>query len=278
MKIASVPHFISGLPRSGSTLLAALLRQNPALHADISSPVAPLMETLWAAMGAGAEHNASMQDNDRQAVLRAIFDAYYRKRLPARTVFDTNRMWCARMDMLVEMFPASKVVCCVREVAWIFDSFERVTRANAFTLSRMYSREQAGSVYGRVEALAGGGGVVGFALNALREAFYGPHASRLLLVDYEALAREPASTLAYIYDWLELPAFAHDFNDISYDADEFDRNLGVPGLHKVGRQVRFVPRPTLLPPELFARFEHDDFWRDPVRNQGSAKIILPALA
>jgi sulfotransferase len=26
-------HFISGLPRSGSTLLAALLRQNPFLHA-----------------------------------------------------------------------------------------------------------------------------------------------------------------------------------------------------------------------------------------------------
>ncbi|MBU0835751.1 MAG: sulfotransferase, partial [Gammaproteobacteria bacterium] len=26
-------HFISGLPRSGSTLLAALLRQNPRFHA-----------------------------------------------------------------------------------------------------------------------------------------------------------------------------------------------------------------------------------------------------
>ena len=40
-------HFISGLPRSGSTLLSALLRQNPSFHADISSPVALLMETLW---------------------------------------------------------------------------------------------------------------------------------------------------------------------------------------------------------------------------------------
>ena len=273
-----MPHFIAGLPRSGSTLLAALLRQNPALHADISSPVAPLMETLWAAMGAAAEHGISMENEDRQAVLRGIFNAYYRKLDPARTIFDTSRMWCARMDLLVEMFPASKVICCVREVAWIFDSFERITRANAFTLSRLYSREQASSVYGRVDALAGGGGVVGFALNALREAFYGPYASRLLLVDYEALARDPASTMGFIYDWLSLPAYAHDFNDITYNADEFDRNLGVPGLHRVGRQVRFAPRPTLLPPDLFAKFEHDDFWRDPVRNQGAARIILPPLA
>ena len=32
-------HFISGLPRAGSTLLAALLRQNPRFHAGMTSPV-----------------------------------------------------------------------------------------------------------------------------------------------------------------------------------------------------------------------------------------------
>ena len=31
-------HLISGLPRSGSTLLAALLRQNPRFEAGISGP------------------------------------------------------------------------------------------------------------------------------------------------------------------------------------------------------------------------------------------------
>jgi hypothetical protein len=33
-------HFISGLPRSGSTLLAAILRQNPRFRAAMSGPVA----------------------------------------------------------------------------------------------------------------------------------------------------------------------------------------------------------------------------------------------
>ncbi|MBD9680249.1 sulfotransferase, partial [Pseudomonas sp. PDM18] len=32
-------HFISGLPRSGSTLLSAILLQNPRFHAGMSSPV-----------------------------------------------------------------------------------------------------------------------------------------------------------------------------------------------------------------------------------------------
>jgi len=39
-------YFISGLPRSGSTLLSAILRQNPEFYADIASPVASPVEAL----------------------------------------------------------------------------------------------------------------------------------------------------------------------------------------------------------------------------------------
>ena len=39
-------HFISGLPRSGSTLTGALLRQNPRYHAGMSSPIANLFEGI----------------------------------------------------------------------------------------------------------------------------------------------------------------------------------------------------------------------------------------
>ena len=35
-------HFISGLPRAGSTLLSAILRQNSAFHAAMTSPVGAL--------------------------------------------------------------------------------------------------------------------------------------------------------------------------------------------------------------------------------------------
>ena len=38
-------YFISGLPRSGSTLLSAILKQNPKFHADISSPLESITGT-----------------------------------------------------------------------------------------------------------------------------------------------------------------------------------------------------------------------------------------
>ena len=42
----STIHFISGLPRSGSTLLAGLLRQNPRFAAAMTGPVGGLSTTL----------------------------------------------------------------------------------------------------------------------------------------------------------------------------------------------------------------------------------------
>ncbi|MEH1864722.1 MAG: hypothetical protein V7K69_06870 [Nostoc sp.] len=43
-------HFISGLPRSGSTLLGALLRQNPWFHASMTSPVGGMVNPMLEAM------------------------------------------------------------------------------------------------------------------------------------------------------------------------------------------------------------------------------------
>ena len=37
-------YFISGLPRSGSTLLSAILKQNSEFYADIGSPLLRIVE------------------------------------------------------------------------------------------------------------------------------------------------------------------------------------------------------------------------------------------
>ena len=70
-------HFISRLPRSGSTLLAAILRQNPALHAHITSPVGSMLGALIADMSAGNETSVFLDEAQRFAVLRGLFSSFY---------------------------------------------------------------------------------------------------------------------------------------------------------------------------------------------------------
>jgi hypothetical protein len=43
-------HFISGLPRSGSTLLSAILKQNPRFHAGMTGPVGSLVDAMLRSM------------------------------------------------------------------------------------------------------------------------------------------------------------------------------------------------------------------------------------
>ena len=258
-------HFISGLPRSGSTLLAALLRQNPAVHAAMTSPVGSLVTQLMRAMSQENEGAVFIDDEQRARILRAAVDAFYADIHPTRTVFDTNRMWCAKLPTIAALWPDARVVACVRNPAWALDSVERLTRRNALEPSGIFKFDPGGTVYARAEGLMSSTGLIGFALNALREAVFDDRRARLLLVRFETLTTDPAHALATIYDFIGLPRFAHDFEAIEpdYDALLFDARLGAPGLHAVGPRVHSPPRATVLPPDLFAKYTGDEFWTLP---------------
>src|ERR1700679_2439893 len=131
-------HFISGLPRSGSTLLAALLLQNPALHAGITSAVGSLVGTMLREVSQGNEAAVMIDDAQRQALLRGLFDSYYHAIHPSRTVFDTNRAWTIRLPILAALFPKARMICCVRDLPWVLDSIERLLRQNRWELSKIF--------------------------------------------------------------------------------------------------------------------------------------------
>jgi len=266
-------HFISGLPRSGSTLLAALLRQNPRFHAGMTSPVGSMYTALEGAMSRRNETAVFIDDQARRDVLLGVFDSYYRRIHEAKLVFDTNRLWCAKLPALSRLFPDARIVCCVRNVAWIMDSVEQLVRRNAFELSGMFGFDPGSTVYTRVNQIARSDGMVGFALDALREGFFSDQADRMILIEYQALARDPRRTLGLLYEMLGEPWYEHDFENVEYEADRFDLALGAPGLHTVRRKVEWVERPSVLPPDLFQRFLDDAFWRVPEANLRGATII-----
>lgn len=268
-------HFISGLPRSGSTLLSAILRQNPALHAGMSSPCASLFMAMQGATSRRNETAVFLSEAQKIALLRGVFAGVYHAHPPEQTIIDTNRAWTSKLPALTRLFPDAKVICCVRHLGWIMDSIERLTRANPFELSGLFGYEPSNTVYTRVMRMASSDGLVGYALDALREGCFGDQSDRLILVDYEALTKEPEATIGALYEFLGLEPYEHDFNNVEYDAEDFDLGLGTPGLHKVRRKVAWEPRRTVLPPELFARFENDAFWLREDLSERGVPVLVP---
>jgi sulfotransferase len=131
-------HLISGLPRSGSTLLCALLRQNPRFTAAMTSPVASLCGTMHKKM-CGGEFAVFFDDAKRASMLRGVFDSYYPGIKPGEVVFDTNRIWSGSAALLKALYPESRIICCVRDIGWIIDSVERMLSKNPLQLSRMFN-------------------------------------------------------------------------------------------------------------------------------------------
>ena len=256
-------HFISGLPRSGSTLLGALLAQNPRFHAGMSSGLYPVVATNIRMMSAGAELSKLIDKDQRKHILSAIFNCWYEKQSDKDVIFDTNRGWANSMPLLQDLYPEAKVIACVRDVPWIMDSMERVYRKNPYENTALFGPESDGNMYARMTALIRNDRLVGSAWANLKEAFYGEQAANLLVVDYDLLAQSPEKVLPLVYQFLDEPWFdGHDFENVDFDAPEFDEALGASGLHKIRPKVSLERRQTLLPPDLFEQFKNMDFWRD----------------
>ena len=267
-------HFISGLPRSGSTLLSAILRQNPRYHASMTSAVGSLFSSVIAQLSAGSEYAPLVSREQKRQLLKGLFSSYYHDKQDKQVIFDTNRMWSARLPALLDLYPGAKMLCMVRNVAWVLDSFESKFQQDPFENTSLYQNEQErNTVYSRAEALIGKHRQVGFPWAALRDAYYSKHADSMLLIDYEILTRDPAKVMPLIYEFLGEEAFEHDFENVDYDEPQFDDALGMVGLHKVQPRVEFTPRTTVLPPDLYDKYSQMSFWLD--RSHSMANVISP---
>lgn len=254
-------HFISGLPRSGSTLLAAILRQNPRFTANIQSPVGYSLVALHQSLGGANEAKTFLKDWQRRNMLRAMFFEYYAEVLDG-VIFDNNRRWCANAALIAELFPNSKIICCIRPPVQIVESIERLIRKHPLEVNAIFEFKPNTTVYERVKMLTLPTGLLGYAWNAFRDVYYGPHRERVIMVEYAELAEHPRGVLARVHYELGYEPFDYNFDKIEHipGAKEFDRSIGLPGLHDVDPKVAYRPQPSLLPPDI-ANNLPQPFWQ-----------------
>ena len=273
--MAAKYHFISGLPRSGSTLLSAILRQNPRFFARVTAPTYAMIGAQIEVMGAQNRHASFFDDQIRCNVLRAVFDGYYQNISEnLDVVFDTCRLWTSRADLLDMLFPESRIICCVRDVCWILDSFENIHRKNPTQISSLYNFKHEPSIYGRIATMMdANNGPVGMAHAALRQLWFSDIAKKMIVVRYESIVQRPKETISRLYAILNEPPFEHDFNHVSYDEPEYDHRIGLPGLHTVRGKIEYNKRESFLPPDIFKQYSNSNFWDIAAANVRNVDVL-----
>jgi len=253
-------YFISGLPRAGSTLLSAILRQNPEFYANIASKVPTIVDSTIEIIS-NSNQDSIINEVQRKNIIYGIFNGYY-KNVNQPIVFDSGREWTSRTFLLKELFPYTKIICCVRDIISILNSFETIFSKNPLYKNKLLRYNN--DVYSRCHELMNEeNGIVNVPLLYLREG-YAANPEMIMLVEYEDLCRSPEKTMRKIYDFLKIPYYNHDFDSVEYSNEKFDENVNVKHLHTVRKKVEYNPPRCILPSELISKYSsyNLEFWKN----------------
>jgi sulfotransferase len=251
-------HFITGLPRSGSTLLSAILNQNPRFHASITDPLASLVKGVIETSQNGPGMKSEVPIEKRKNLVRHLFEGFYED-TDKEVIFNTNRAWTLLTGVTKDIFPKAKHIVCVRDINWILDSFELAHRRNPFSTNTA-TGDLSSTVYDRALSLMDDKGIIGFPYVGVKQAITGGDQSLLFILEYDQLTKHPEETIKALYNFIEEPYFEHDYNNVEASWDEYDAEIGIK-LHDVRKKVEYRKRDFILPPDILNKYAGMEVWR-----------------
>ena len=244
-------HFLAGLPRSGSTVLSALLNQHPDLHASPTSGMGEVMFNTFKAWQGSMAEQAAPDGEQIKRVLRGIMEAKY-AHIQKPIVIDKARNWAEASSVAVLndlLGRKPKIIATVRNVEDCAASFVRVARPNDLE-DFLRNSDLIDHLKKSYQVLLSG---------------YTADPDCFLFVEYEDLVADPKAQLDRIHKFLGLSDFDYDLNHLDETAPkERDEEIWqVPGLHTVAPKLakRHDDNSEDVLEHMHDQFVQPRFWR-----------------
>lgn len=228
--------FLSGLPRSGSTLLASLISQNPDFTV---TPTSPLLDLLCFVDEAFLKLDKTYTYDKKTItsnIYKALVPAYY-EHIKNKYVLDKHRGH-PRNVIPHKMFVTDnpKIICTLRPIAEIITSYitliENNKQDNNFVDNRLRELGQKINTSNRAEVLW-----KEYISDPYMSLTHGlkHHRENIHLVDYDKLVNNPDEELAKIYEFLNVEKYKkHQYKNIKNTAaEDKDFAWGLDNLHKI---------------------------------------------
>jgi sulfotransferase len=249
--------FQSSLPRAGSTMLQNILAQNPDIYA---TPTSGLLELVFAARenySNSPEFKAQDKDLMKKgytAFCKQGMYAFYNAITDKKYVIDKSRGWGIHYDFITSIRGEEpKIICMVRDLRDVFASMEGNFRKNPEKSQGIvnWSTGQATTVPKRVDFWIQNP-PVGMAIERLQEIIRLGNDKNILFIKFEDLCLYPDTTMTKIYQYLDIPFYKHDFDNIEQVTKEDDEVYGAFGDHVIRKQLKLPPSKAkqLLTPEV----------------------------
>ncbi len=252
--------FLVALPRSGNTLFASIMNQNPEIAATPNSITLEIMKDLFLLKNTDVFLNYP-DHKSLDNVLDSVYDIYY-KDWPQRIIIDRGPVMTPANFQLVKKHFKQPFKCIVilRDLMDVLASYMQWYTENSDAFPNRFNLN---SDEEKLSMIMNKDGAVAKDLEAIKNAYNYPDICHF--VKYDDIVLNPEQEFRKIYKFLNEPYFDHRFNNVdqvnvnglSYD----DRIVGS-NMHKLfDGPVRKVYNPYIekIPERIKQKYEHIRF-------------------
>jgi sulfotransferase len=243
---------ISGLPRSGSTLLCNLVNSNPQFHSTPTSGVIDVLKNMRSTMS----HNVSFKTQNRlelmgniQYGLRGFLEGYFHDK---QVVFDKCRGWSNNIQLLDTILGHSdtKIIWTYRNPVEVVNSIEaqyqktilleNVDEANAPAAFMTLDR--------RIGTYMGEGGLISHPIEILRDALEMGYGDRIFFVSYYDLCNHTQQVMDLIHDFIGEEKYEYDTKNLKQTVHEYDGIYNYKFMHRIREgEIKYSETKMILP-------------------------------
>ena len=236
---------MAGLPRSGSTLLSAILNQNPDVYSGPQTDFPKMMLALYHQTQQSESFHSGYNPEGYVNILRQIPNNFYIN-TDKKYIIDKNRNWGTidNIKLLDLLSNDVKIICPVRPILEILASFVRLAEKNPNNFIEKRIREITSGYYrplndARCDLLMADDEGIQHNIFSLASALQPEHRDKFHFVHYDHLVEKPKETLDAIYDFLEIPKFEHKFDNLKWETMPNEANVfGIANLHSVKSSLK----------------------------------------
>jgi sulfotransferase len=250
-------YFLSGMQRSGSTLLTCLLNQNPQIFATKTSPLLDILSSCEKTLKeVYNQYTFNYEEKNKNLTLGILNSFHSNEDFPI--IIDKHRGWIGSID-LVKKIHNPKIICTNRSVPEVIASFiNLIEKNNSLNNSIDKSLRNKGlpiSITNRAEHI-----FYNFVNNPREGILSALEKNRdyIHMVEYNDLVNNPNETISRIYKFLDIEYFEHNFDNIENTCkEEKDLAWGIENLHVIRNKLQ----KTSTPPEEVLGKELTEYYR-----------------
>ena len=251
--------FLIAMPRSGNTLFASIMNQNPDIATTPNSLTLEIMKDLLLLKTNDVFKNYP-DHRSLDNVLDIVYDTYY-KDWPQRIIIDRGPVMTINNLALIQKHFKRPFKCIVllRDLIDVLASYMKWYTENPDSFINRFNckndEEKLGMVMNK-------NGAVAKELEAIKNSYNYP--GMCLYIKYDDLVTQPEKEIRRVYEFINMPYFNHTFKDlkqININGIGYDDTVVGKNMHTIRTEIKKIYNPYInkIPERIRQKYGHIKF-------------------